>query len=72
MYRQITLHPDHRHFQRIFWQFSEDEPISIFYLNTVTYGVVPSAYQVLRSIRQFYLDEYERFPLVINYPKENM
>ena len=72
MYRQINVHPDHRKFQRILWRFSEEEPISIFELNTVTYDVVSSAYQALRSIRQLSLDEYERFPQVVKFPNENM
>ena len=72
IYRQINVHPDHRKFQRILWRFSEEEPISIFELNTVTYDVVSSAYQALRSIRQLSLDEYERFPQVVKFPNENM
>ena len=72
MYRQINVHEDHRKFQRILWRFSEDDPISIYNLNTVTYGVVSSAFQALRSIRQLVADEADNFPQVIDFPRDNM
>ena len=52
MYRQILIHPDDRKYQRILWRNSSNDCISIFNLNTVTYGVGPSAFQALRCLRQ--------------------
>ena len=72
MYRQISVHEDHRRFQRILWRFLEDQPLRIFNLNTVTYGLAPSVYQALRCLCQLTLDKGEKFPLVCNYPEENM
>ena len=63
---------EQRKFQRILWRFSEDDPISIFNLNTVTYGIYPSAYQALRCLKQLSLEEGKRFALVSDYPMENI
>ena len=51
MYRQILVHPDHRKYQLILWRDDPSDPISIFELCTVTYGVASSAYQALRCIK---------------------
>ena len=40
MYRQISICAEHRKFQRILWRDSLDDPVSIYDLNTVTYGVM--------------------------------
>ena len=72
MYRQVNMKKDHHRFQRILWRFSEEDPISIFNLNTVTYGVSPSAYQALRCLRQLSIDEAKNFPSVANFTAENM
>lgn len=39
MYRQILIAPDQRHLQRILWRENSCDPIKIFELNTVTYGI---------------------------------
>ena len=72
MYRQINVHESHRRFQRILWRFSDDDPLMIFNLNTVTYGLAPSAYQALRCLRQFSVDEGETYPLVWRFTEKNM
>ena len=44
MYRQILVHPDdHRH-QCILWRHRVDEPIRVFTLKTVTYGLACAAF----------------------------
>ena len=72
MYRQINVHESNRRFQRILWRFSEDDPLMIFNLNTVTYGLAPSAYQALRCLRQLSADEGETYPLVCSFPEKNI
>ena len=72
MYRQIEIHPDDRNFQRILWRNSPDEPISIFELCTVTYGVAPSAYQALRCLRQLSIETRDKFSRVYSFPEKNM
>ena len=72
MYRQIEIHPDDRKFQRILWRDSPTDPVSVFELCTVTYGIAPSAYQALRSLRQLAIDECIRFPHVSQFVSKNM
>ena len=50
IYRQILIHPDDRKYQRILWRHFSNDCISIFNLNTDTYGVGPSVYQPLRCL----------------------
>ncbi|XP_055605004.1 uncharacterized protein LOC129753231 [Uranotaenia lowii] len=63
MYRQILLHPHDSRFQRIFWRFSTQHPISIFELNTVTYGMGPSSFLATRCLSQLIEDEGHKYPL---------
>ena len=72
MYRQVLIHPDDRKFQRILWRFKLTDDISICELNTVTYGLGPSAYQAIRCLRQLASDEASRYPDVVNILLENM
>ncbi|XP_055522715.1 uncharacterized protein LOC129716896 [Wyeomyia smithii] len=44
MYRQVAVQPDDMPMQRIFWRFSQNEPIRIYELATVTYGLAPSSF----------------------------
>ena len=48
-------------FQNVLWQYSLNEPIKVFQLQTVTYGIVPSAYHVIRCLCQLSIDESENF-----------
>lgn len=57
MYLQIRVNPDHRKFQRILWRFSSKEPLKIYELNTVTFGVSASPFLALRTIQQLAEDE---------------
>nr|XP_033325360.1 uncharacterized protein LOC117219916 [Megalopta genalis] len=52
MYRQILVREKDRHYQRILWRFSEDEPISEYCLNTVTYGTASASYLATRVLHQ--------------------
>lgn len=63
MYRQILIHPDHRKFQHIFWRENPHEPITEFELNTVTYGLRPSAFLSQRVLQQLAHDEGQSYPL---------
>lgn len=72
MYRQISIVPDQRKYQRILWRNSPEDPIAIYDLNTVTYGVGPSAYQAIRYLRQLAVLEFRRFPLAKKFVEENM
>ncbi|XP_038117006.1 uncharacterized protein LOC119769172 [Culex quinquefasciatus] len=63
MYRQVLVHPEDRRLQRIFWRFSPDSPIQTYELQTVTYGLAPSAYLATRSLQQLAQDEGHEYAL---------
>lgn len=63
MYRQILVHPDHRPYQTILWRSKPSDPLKIYYLNTVTYGMSSSPYLAIRTLKQLVHDEGHRFPL---------
>lgn len=62
MYRQILVCPSDRKFQHIYWRSSPDQPVTEFELNTVTYGLKPSAFLALRVLKQLVFDEGKDFP----------
>ena len=63
MFRQIIMHENDRVYQLILWRFSEDQPIQVGLLNSVSYGIKPSPYQANRVIKQLGEDEKQNFPL---------
>ena len=52
MYRQILIHPQQQDLQRIFWRSSPDQPMKIFRLKTVTYGLKPSSFLAIRTLNE--------------------
>ncbi|XP_055633006.1 uncharacterized protein LOC129773424 [Toxorhynchites rutilus septentrionalis] len=62
MYRQVRVHNDDTGLQRIFFRFSPDEPIRVFELTTVTYGLTPSSFLAIRALHQLAADEGARYP----------
>lgn len=63
MFRQISVLPDHRDYQRVFWRSSPNDTLKEYRLNTVTYGVASSPYLACRTMRQLADDEGDQFPL---------
>lgn len=63
MYRQIVVHPEDTHKQRIFWREHPTEPLKILELLTVTYGTASAPFQATRSLTQLANDEAEEFPV---------
>ncbi len=61
MYEQVWLHPDDRHYQRVFWY--HDGKIRVFQLNTVTFGVSPAPFLAIKTIHKLADDESSSFPL---------
>ena len=57
MYRQILIQPEDRIFQRMLWRENTHDPVSIFEISMVTYGVTSSAYQAIRVLIQLSKDE---------------
>lgn len=66
MYLRIGMCSNHKRFQNVLWRFSEKDPIGVYQLNTVTFGVTSSPFLALRTIRQLADDERQHFPLASN------
>nr|XP_022921167.1 uncharacterized protein LOC111429476 [Onthophagus taurus] len=70
MYRQILITPADRIYQYILWRFSPDEPIQIYQLNTVTYGIASAPFLALRTILELsnlYSEEYSQASHVLKH-----
>ena len=50
MYRMIWVKPEHTKFQRILWRFSQNDPIDIYELRTVVFGMAPSPFIAIRCL----------------------
>lgn len=51
MYRQILVDDKDRDYQRILWRFSATEPVEMFRLNTVTYGLACAPFLAIRCVK---------------------
>ena len=64
MYRQFWINPNHHSFQKIYWRFSESEPIQLYCLTTVTFGTTSAPFLAIRLLIFFAdSDEAREFPL---------
>ncbi|XP_058816239.1 uncharacterized protein LOC131679517 [Topomyia yanbarensis] len=63
MFRQILISPEERPLQCILWRSSPTEEVSMYELNTVTYGTKPAPFLATRTLQQLATDEEYRFPL---------
>ncbi|XP_059220686.1 uncharacterized protein LOC131995745 [Stomoxys calcitrans] len=63
MFRQIDVCPGHRKFQQILWRFSPFDEISIYELNTVTYGTASAPYLAIRVLQRLAHDYRDRYPV---------
>lgn len=52
MFRQVLVTEEDSQLQLIVWRNSEDLPIEIYALETVTYGTTPAPYLAMRCLRQ--------------------
>ncbi|KAL4096395.1 hypothetical protein QTP88_021357 [Uroleucon formosanum] len=62
MYRQIWVSVPNRDFQRILWRANPDQPIQIYRLKTVTYGVVISSYLATACLLKLSEEKCNEFP----------
>lgn len=62
MYRQILIHESQRPYQHILWRNSHDQPIQVYELNTVTYGVASSPYLAIKVLHTLADDEADTYP----------
>lgn len=59
MFRQTLVTPEHRDFQRIIWRESPDEPVKVYRLKTVTYGIASSPHLAVRALVQCANDNFQ-------------
>ncbi|XP_072761502.1 uncharacterized protein [Anoplolepis gracilipes] len=52
MYRQVLVHEDDRKLQCILWRWDNEEPIRVFELNTITYGMSSSSFIAIRCLQE--------------------
>jgi len=63
MFRFVRVsYPDY-FLQCIVWRGNSTEELSVFKLNTVTYGTKPAAFLAMRAMHQLSYDEEESFPI---------
>ncbi|XP_069361084.1 uncharacterized protein [Maniola hyperantus] len=72
MYRAIRLKESDRCYQHILYRSSPTEPIKLFELKTVTYGLSCSPFLAIRTLIQLARDEEERFPLAAQVIREGV
>ena len=69
IYRQIYMREDDRRFQCILWRYSPNKPISIYELNTVTYGIALAPFlatQILEDMCSLeFVDQSSHHPWLI-------
>lgn len=63
MFRSIQLNEDDRKYQFIYWRDDPQKKLSLYQLNTVTYGMSCSPYLANRVILQLTQDEEINFPV---------
>lgn len=63
MYRQILIHPEERYLQSIVWRSNPDDDISMYELQTVTYGTTSAPYLAIKCIKKLALENKEKFPI---------
>lgn len=64
MYRQVWVHPEHRQYQRILWRNNQNDELSCYELNTVTYGTTAAPFLAIRSLMQVAYDNENKYPQV--------
>lgn len=62
MYRQVWIDESDRHLQQIVWRDDQNEPISHYQLNTVTYGQAAAPFLAIRCLMQLAIEHKDQFP----------
>lgn len=62
MYLRIAVIDEHRKYQKILFRFNTAEPVREFQFNRVAFGLKPSPFLAMRTVRQLSEDEKHRFP----------
>ncbi|XP_062714008.1 uncharacterized protein LOC134290819 [Aedes albopictus] len=62
MFRQVGVLPPDTRYQRIVWRYDRNEPLVVYELSTVTYGLASSAFQATMALRQVSDDHQHEYP----------
>lgn len=62
MYRQFLIREEDRKFLKILW-LNENDKITEYQLNTVTFGLGPAPFLAIRCLRQLVQDQGHQYPL---------
>ncbi|XP_050076085.1 uncharacterized protein LOC126563480 [Anopheles maculipalpis] len=62
MFRQVRVHPEDTRYQRIFWRYNRNDPLTVQELLTVTYGLGPSPFQATMALKQAANDHQGELP----------
>ena len=63
MFRQIGVEPFDQPYQSILWRFDKSEPIQIYRLTTVTYGLACSPFLAIRTLLKLTKDYSKIYPI---------
>lgn len=61
MYRQIWVNENQRDYQRILWREDPSQPLNVFRLKTVTYGVITASYLATACFKKL-SEEVQNYP----------
>lgn len=62
MYRQIWVNENQRDYQRILWREDPRQPLNVFKLKTVTYGVITASYLATACLKKLSEEEAPNYP----------
>lgn len=62
MYLRILIDKNYTRFQRLLYRFDPNDPITVFEMTRVPFGLCCSPFLAIRTVRKLAEDERERFP----------
>lgn len=62
MYCQVSVHKNHRKYQKILWRHSTTEPVSVYQLDRVAFGQTAAPFLAIRAMQQCAADHAQEFP----------
>lgn len=65
-YRQIMVHEQDQHLQKIVWRDNANKPLDDYQLCSVTYGTKSAPFLAMRTIRQLAIDYQHQWPEAAN------
>jgi hypothetical protein len=72
MFRQIWISQKHWKYQKVLWRSDPSEPLSTYYLHTLTYGTASAPYLAMKCLQQLAHEFAEKFPHASKVLSENM